>query len=243
MNSESKKTDFKLVAILLIFSLLMQILMPIVIPLKSFAANGSNSFTTEEETDGIYNDQYVRATVTMSSPVPKLEKGKTVPVTVEIEGDSIVGLSLYLDYDKKVFKQLSETDIINFYKTDTNEWKVLSDSWKQEDVDSDGKMEQAFTVSDKNNQVESNKFRAFTINLTVNDNIVLESGETEADVLKETTLKFKGMSVSNKTANGDYTDAKADWSGYSIDLTLPAQSDSYDITYNANTTDTVSGMP
>lgn len=182
MNFKKKVINFKLINISIVISILIQTFLPIVISSKSYASSESNVIQGEI------------AKVTINSPVQTLNEGDTVPVEIKIEGNNIVTFMCWLNYDKNVFEEIQESDII--YKT----------GWSNQGFGEDDTGLYIYCMENSQTGTGTDSFVVFTINMKV---------KATTDV---TTLNFVQVNFSNTNSK---TDAGPDDMGYTLDVVIP----------------------
>lgn len=204
MNSK-KMRNKKITSIMLVCIILFQMIIPTILPLKSYAEN---------------NNGYVETSlgkIILRTTAQSINAGDTVPIEIYIEGTDIYGIIGYFDYDRNIFEDLTADDI-----------EVKPTGWNLNGFGAyDDGVGNAIEMSHSQNKGTSN-FTACIINL---------KAKASAD---STTV---GLNYAVVTDINNADTAGDEGIGNNISFTFPEVVTSYEIKYNANTTDSVTGMP
>ena len=103
----TKVAKFKMISLVLVITMLLQILMPVIIPLKSVAVDNNGRIETS------------LGTIIIREAETTVEEG-IIPIEIHIDGTSIFGITAMFDYDRELFEELKEEDIHDI----VNGWNI-----------------------------------------------------------------------------------------------------------------------
>lgn len=202
----SKKTIYKkITSTMLICIILFQMIIPTILPLKSYAESNNGWVETS------------LGKIILKTTAKGINAGDTIPIEIYIEGTDIYGIIGYFFYDRNIFEEITQENI-----------EVKPTGWNLNGFDKylEG-TGNAIEMSHAQNKGTSN-FTACIINL---------KAKKSAD---STTVGLNYAVVTN--ISGADTSGN-DGMGNNVSFTFPEVVNSYQIKYNANTTDEVIGMP
>ena len=208
MNFQKRK-NMKALSIILTSIILLQAIMPIILPLKSNAASGNGFVETS------------LGKLCLQTNVTSINPGDTIPIEIYIEGNDIFGIVGYFDYDRDIFEELQDSDI-----------EIKANGWNLNNSVDDYGTGIGYSIEMSHSRsIGLSNFTACIINLKVKNtvsNITLPA-EVYFNYAVITDINFQDTSGS-------------DGNGNNVTLQFPVITN-HTVSYNANTTDIVSGMP
>lgn len=215
INRKHLGMKYKLIYLTLIISILVYMIMPVVLPIKSAAKVGDSG------------DGYVETglgKIILKSNITELKVGDVVPVEIYIEGTDIFGLIAYFNYDNTVFEELQKKDV----EIKANDWNLYG---FQPTTGDDGTfLGYALEMSEQSTPLKGlSNFSVCVINLKVKKAVNTTQVKLNYAVLTD---------IHGNDTEGD------DGVGNDVIYNVPASVENYEITYNANTEDTsVANIP
>ncbi len=105
------KTEFKIISLILVLTMLLQIVMTMLIPLKSIANDKiEESVTTQKVGD-------IKLSTSQNTTI---NAGDEVTVDFIVTGSNIVGIAAYINYDDTIFNEIDTNNIITPFRIDND---------------------------------------------------------------------------------------------------------------------------
>ena len=213
-GNEIITAKFKMISLVLVITMLLQILMPVLMPLKSIASTPIESSVTTEKFGDIKLS---------TSKTGEIAIGDEVIIDVSVTGTGIDSIEGYINYDTTIFEEIDTTNNI-ITKYDINEGSGFDES------------ENAYyvLVTDGTHKGTNN---------AGNDSVIFSIKLIAKVATNESIISINGIWLTRGSSSGGGSDTGIDEAGYDISLTFPGETSECTVTYNKNTTDEVTNMP
>ena len=197
-----KTSQLKMISLVLLFSILLQILIPIILPLNSIASDSIEESVTTE---------FAGEMKLITSKNTSINAGDQITVDVWLSGgdtekgyEGVVGFEGYIIYDENIFNEIDTTNITTRFGIDNSSG-----------VDEEGYF---ISVRDGNNIGATNSIM-FSITF-----VAKAAAEVATVSLSGVWLTVKGTPSA--------TDYGIDDAGYDVSITFPGEAETYSIAYN-----------
>lgn len=113
-SKENINSKEKVISMMLIITLIMQIVMPTLLPLKSYAESISTAL----------------GEISMQTDAKTLTEGEEIEIAITVVGNDIFAVNGYVDYDRDIFETVTNDNVTEL----PTGWNVISDG----NIDADG---------------------------------------------------------------------------------------------------------
>lgn len=200
---------FKMISLTLVISIILQIIMPVLLPLKSMATDNTN---------GILKTSLGNIIIRKAEQTEEQKSNGILPIEIYIEGTDIYAIDAYFDYNRNVFEELQRSDV----RSIINGWKLIDIN---DDIEDYGEGVGYNISMQSTSKVDGyNNFTLCIIDLKLKQPL-----ETNTDVMlnyvKLTNTHYQNTENDPGAEDGFYTTTN-----YTINLDMTAKT--YAITYN-----------